>query len=102
MAAAELGQFEDLHTELMLWPGRLDERAFDAILANVGLERKTLEAIIAKGEIDARIQQNRQAASALNINGTPGFIIGDAVIPGAIDQNELARLVAEARKNNRQ
>jgi len=102
MAAAELGQFEALHTELMLWPGRLDERAFDAILANVGLERKSLEAIIAKGEIDARIQQNRQAASALNINGTPGFIIGDAVIPGAIDQNELARLVAEARKNNRQ
>jgi len=102
MAAAELGQFEALHSELMMWPGRLDDRAFEVILGKVGLERKDLEAIIAKGEIDARIQQTRQAAAALKINGTPGFIIGDAVIPGAIDENELARLVAEARKNNQQ
>ena len=37
-------------------------------------------------------------ADELNIRGTPGFIIGDKIVPGALDLDALKNMVAEARK----
>jgi protein-disulfide isomerase len=39
-------------------------------------------------------------ANALNVRGTPAFIIGDELVPGAVDADSLRRLVAKARENN--
>ena len=43
--------------------------------------------------------RNIRLASALRIEGTPALIIGDTLIPGAIDLATLGRLVAEARQS---
>ncbi|MEL0063021.1 MAG: DsbA family protein, partial [Candidatus Puniceispirillum sp.] len=37
----------------------------------------------------AIITRTRAAAAALGINGTPGFVIGDTIIPGAVDPAQL-------------
>ena len=37
-------------------------------------------------------------ADALDIRGTPAFVIGDKVVPGAADLDTLKSMVAEARK----
>ena len=50
-------------------------------------------------EIDAIIERNRALARALGINGTPGFVIGDQVIPGAISLDTIRELIAEARQS---
>ena len=41
---------------------------------------------------------NLALADALNIHGTPGFIIGDHIVPGALDLDTLKSMVADARK----
>ena len=38
-------------------------------------------------------------AEALNIRGTPAFIINQTLVPGAIDQETLEGMVKEARKS---
>jgi protein-disulfide isomerase len=39
-------------------------------------------------------------AQALGINGTPAFVVGKQLAPGAIDYETLKRFVAEARKGS--
>ena len=48
-------------------------------------------------ETTAIITRTRNSAAALNINGTPGLVIGDTVIRGAIDMEELQAVIDEER-----
>ena len=50
-------------------------------------------------EIDRILEANHELAKRLGIQGTPGFVIGNRVLPGAVDAETLAQLVAEARGN---
>ena len=97
MAAAELGKYEEIHSALMAWQGRLDDAVLDQVIKDIGLDRAELDAIIAKGEIAEQIAATRQAAQAIQISGTPGFVIGDTVVPGAISAQQMAEIVAEER-----
>ena len=45
----------------------------------------------------ARAAPMASAAAALNINGTPGLVIGDTVIPGAIGIEELQTVIDKER-----
>ena len=42
------------------------------------------------------IQKNRALARELGISGTPGFIVGNELVPGALDLNGLRDLIARA------
>jgi protein-disulfide isomerase len=41
--------------------------------------------------------RNKALAAELGINGTPGFVIGQEIVPGAIDRGTLEGLIAKAR-----
>lgn len=99
MAAAELGYFEEFHTALMQWKGRLNEQAFVQIVSDLGLDMNQLATIIAEGEIDQTIAQTQALAYQLEINGTPGFVIGDTIVPGYITKGQLLELVQQARES---
>jgi protein-disulfide isomerase len=47
--------------------------------------------------LTAQIENARQIAEALNIRGTPAFIIGDKIIPGAVPLQQLRAAIEEAR-----
>ena len=49
-------------------------------------------------EIDQALKANLALADALNIHGTPGFIIGKHIVPGAVDLDALRNMIADARK----
>ena len=44
------------------------------------------------------IETNRALARDLAITGTPGFIVGTELVPGALDVNGLKELIARAGK----
>jgi len=48
--------------------------------------------------VAARIAANLAQSNRLGIRGTPAMVIGDVMIPGAIDIAELREAVAAARK----
>jgi protein-disulfide isomerase len=47
--------------------------------------------------IQARLDANLQLARALHVEGTPAFVIGTRLIPGAVELADLQDAVAEAR-----
>jgi len=44
------------------------------------------------------VAERKELATALGITGTPGFVIGDQLIPGAISIEKLKQAIAEARR----
>ena len=48
-------------------------------------------------EVDAEINRNREIAKALRLNGTPAFIVGTELVPGATDLETLRAMLDEAR-----
>ena len=99
LAAARQGKYEEFHWALMTKPGDMSAPHIRKIAREVGLDVKRLEDDMKSPDIERMIQINRQLATALGIQGTPAFVIGNTVVPGAVDLATLKRLVAEARAN---
>ena len=69
------------------------------IAREVGLDAKQLRADMQDPALQEAIGRNLQLANALGITGTPSFIIGEEVVPGAVDLRTLQSLIARARGN---
>ena len=77
--------------------GELSESRVMQIAASQGLDTSRLAKAIQDPEIDGALLRNMELAKALDINGTPAFVIGGQVVPGAIGADGLKKLIAEAR-----
>lgn len=92
-------KYFEFHSALMEARGTLGEAQVLAIAKKVGLDPDKVKKAMAKPEIEATIQRNLVLAQALNIQGTPAFVVGDTLVPGAIDGDQLRELVAAARES---
>ena len=78
--------------------GRLSEAKILRLAKEVGANTTLIKKEMRSNEISAILQRNFDLAQRLGVRGTPGFIIGDKIIPGAIDLTALKALIAEARE----
>ena len=92
LAAAKQGKYEEMHETLITWQGPLSAAAVREAAAKVGLDLKRLEKDMESPEILAEIEANRALARQLGINGTPGFVIGETVVPGMIGREAFTAL----------
>ena len=90
-------RYVPFHTALLQSKGRLSERKILDIAADIGLDVERLRAAMADPGIDKILARNAELARALDINGTPAFVIGEKVVPGAVDLKTLTALVLQAR-----
>ena len=97
LAAAKQDGYEDFHFTLMKTPGTLNRANLRKIAEQSGLDADQLDRDMQDPEVDAELRRTYELAKALQINGTPAFVIGDQVIPGAIDMPTFRNLVAEQR-----
>jgi protein-disulfide isomerase len=67
--------------------------------AGVGLDTEQLAKDMEAPEIKAEIDANYALARELGIEGTPAFVIGEQLIPGAVSQERLTALIDETRTN---
>jgi protein-disulfide isomerase len=98
LAARLQGKYVEMHEALLRHRGAYDDQAIARIAAEVKLDASRLKVDMAKPEITAMLDKNRQLARDLAVTGTPAFVIGNVVVPGAIDLETLKKLVAEARQ----
>ena len=68
-----------------------------AMAHDVGLDVAKLKVDMEKPEIRNIIDKNAQLADKLKIQGTPGFIIGDQLIPGVASIDDLTAAIKKAR-----
>ena len=97
LAARKQGKYEALHRALMDMKGQINEAAIFNAAKSVGLDVEKLKRDMQAPEIDAMLQANQQLAAALDIHGTPGFVIGDEIVPGAVSIDALRQMIAAAR-----
>ena len=93
------GKYPALHIAMMSSRARLNEANALGIARDYGFDVDRLKADMESPEIDKILAQNNALAEKLGIRGTPGFVIGDQIIPGAIDIKTLRQLIAEARQS---
>jgi protein-disulfide isomerase len=69
------------------------------IAKEVGVNGAKLEATLqdSKDKISSVIQENRSLGSSIGINGTPGFVIGEELVPGALELADLKQKIAAVR-----
>lgn len=91
-------KYPAFHDALMTARGQLNSARVLSIGAEVGLKPADIEAAMKDPRVDEEIQRNMQLAQSLGINGTPGFVIGRQVVPGAVDKDGLEDLIARARQ----
>ena len=75
----------------------LSLRGIRAVAEAVGLDADRLEADMTAPEVNAAIEANYALANELGIEGTPAFVIGTQLIPGAVEKARLEQLIREAR-----
>jgi protein-disulfide isomerase len=98
LAARLQGKYEAFHAAMMATKGQITEDVVYQIAGSVGLDVEQLKRDMTAPEIERAVKANLALANALDIRGTPGFIIGEHIVPGAIDLDALKNLVADARK----
>jgi protein-disulfide isomerase len=90
-------RYEAFHDALMVSRGTLDEAGVFRIARESGLDVERLRRDMDDPRIAALLRKNADLAQALGLTGTPGYAIGEALVPGAVDLATLRSLVAEAR-----
>lgn len=98
LAASQLdpSRYTAFHFALM----QSKELTDDAILGLAerhGYDRAALEREMDASWVAAQIEKTKALADKLGISGTPSFVIGDTLIPGAVPIAELTAKVAEER-----
>ena len=97
IAAEMQGKFGDYHIAMMTYRGQITDAVVMRMAAQSGVDIEQLKSDMESPKTMAIIQRTREAAAALEINGTPGLVVGDTVVPGAIGLDELVKLIAEER-----
>jgi protein-disulfide isomerase len=97
LAANLQKKYLPLHSALMENKGALSEDSIIELAVKAGLDKDKLKKDMESSEIAALIQGNQDLGREVGAHGTPTFIIGDKVVPGAMELDEMKKLVEEAR-----
>ena len=97
LASREQGKYEEFHWALMGMAGRAEEATVIRVAEEIGLDVAKLRRDMNAPEIDAHIAASMEMSRALGFNGTPSFVIGDALVPGVIEAEQMIQLAREAR-----
>lgn len=95
LAAQKQGKYKEFHEGLMM--GQSDENSIAALTNLLGMDYSKLRKDMADPKIQQVLQKNYQLATTLGINGTPAFVIGERLVPGAIGEAALTQIIREER-----
>ena len=88
----------DFHSALFTSRGKVDKSVALAAAQDLGLSPVELELQMGDPRVAQTIQSSYEIAQALGITGTPTYIIGNEIIPGAIGADELRARIADMRE----
>jgi protein-disulfide isomerase len=90
------GDYAAFHRALYA-AGGVERNKLIAAAQKVGMSRATAEAAITDKSHDAEIASNMRLAQALEASGTPVFVVGEKVMPGAVGYEAIKEAIAAAR-----
>lgn len=98
MAAQSQGKYFEAHKALMEYRGTQSEENFLNAMKDAGIDIEKVKAEKDSPEIDAALNRYVKIANDLNIRGTPGFIVGDTLMPGYVGHEAMKKEIDAARQ----
>jgi len=86
------------HSAAMKSRGALTEAKVLRLAEEAGMDSDAVAKAMKDASIEKSFRDNHRLAASLGITGTPAFVIGDTLVPGAVGIDALKRYVADARK----
>lgn len=98
LAAAQQGKYAAFH-KAMFELGTPSAATIEAAAKQADVDLAEARTAIASGRFDPFLQANHELAAQIGISGTPGWVVGDRVIDGAVGHAALAGAIEEARES---
>lgn len=98
MAAQKQDAYSKLRDAVMKLPPDTTLAQIEASARTLGLDWPRLARDMEDPAVQARIDANLKLAHELGIQGTPALVIGNDLIPGAVEMPDLQKAVALARR----
>lgn len=97
LASEKQGKYLEFHLAVMGLRGAPSENAIFRIASRLGMDLERLRRDMQAPSIDNQIQINLQLARQVGVRGTPAFIVGDQLVPGAMSPDQMRQLIARKR-----
>ncbi|WP_425363903.1 DsbA family protein [Candidatus Tisiphia endosymbiont of Hybos culiciformis] len=93
-------KFQDIHNGLMeLKP--ITKESVEKLLLENDLNLEIITKEINKGEIENLLDKNIKLAKGLRIQGVPAYIINGKLVAGMMDMEQLQKIIADIRSQNK-
>ena len=98
LAARNQKKYFEFHSKLMKHTGKIDDKLLLSFAKDLKIDTKKLNSDYSNEKLMLIINKNREIANRLNLRGTPAFIIGNKIYPGALSEKDIETAVALERK----
>lgn len=98
LAAAQQGKYARFH-DAMFQLGPPTPEVIEAAAKEAGIDLALAKTAIDSGMFDAQLRANAALASQLGITGTPGWIIGNQALNGAVGRQAIHEAIEAARQS---
>lgn len=101
LAAGKQGKYFEMHQKLFSAPGKVDKDKALRVASELGLDVPQLEKDMEDPSIQQGLDETRELAEKLGLQGTPLYLIGDLMLPGAPDDlyDQLVERVTTIRED---
>ncbi|QJF53181.1 DsbA family protein [Roseobacter ponti] len=89
--------YKSIHDALMAYGGPVDIASLRRVAEPFDLDLDAIEARMGSEEISEKIRANRALAQRLQIGGTPTFVMGDQLVRGFVEYDQMQMLVDDLR-----
>ncbi|MCZ4351397.1 DsbA family protein [Roseovarius aestuarii] len=89
--------YEAVHDALMAYNGEIAEPGLRRLAEALDLDADVIMAAMDSDDVTAVIDANRALAGALNISGTPSFVMQNQMVRGYVPFDGMQQIVAEIR-----
>ncbi|MCO4846431.1 MAG: thioredoxin domain-containing protein [Yoonia sp.] len=89
--------YKDVHDTLMEFRGDVTQNSLDRLAESLDLDVAAITVEMRGGEVAKVINDNRLLAQAMQITGTPTFIVQDQMLRGYVPFAQMEQIVAKVR-----
>ncbi|MGK2739984.1 DsbA family protein [Tepidicaulis sp. LMO-SS28] len=98
LAAMRQDKYLELHLALMELNGRLTEARIMGTAESVGIDTDQLARDMASPSISDAIERTKTLAQDIGVDGTPAFIVGGKLYPGALEKDQIEAIIDHTRE----
>lgn len=100
LAVARQGKYMEFHSQLLKSPGQSNGAKALKIAESLGLDMPQIQMDMNSREVQAEIEVTQALASDMGIRGTPAYLVGEQLVPGAVGVDTLREMIQKIRDGN--